>query len=397
MRGAGSLCHDLPYTARLPAAVVPMSAHPFPPPPPVLDRWGGAFAQRFPRLLQTLARLETASVADEIAEVAVQRPVYICGMARSGSTVLLEMLAGLPGFVSWRYSDYPLQWLPYWWNALRRRLPLPAAAPAERAHRDRLLVGPDSPEAFEENFWQAGFARRHDEQHDQTLDGSTENPAFARFYTDQLRKLLAVRGGSRYLCKGNYNLARIGYLQSLFRDARFLVPVREPVAQVASLLKQDRWFQHWSATDPRIGRHLARLGHYEFGPLKCVQHCGDAAAVQAIRTAWDDGDTAYGYALQWRENYAAFLRALREQPGLRAACLPVRYDTLCAAPEQGIARIARHLALGPADAAALTQDWTGRLSPPAYYEDGFDAATRARIAAVTAPVWAEFVALGEPD
>ena len=119
--------------------------------------------------MRRLAQLETASVRDAIDGVAVDRPVYVCGMARSGSTVLLEMLAGVPGFVSLRYSDYPCHWLPYWWNALRRRLPLPAAVPAERAHRDRLQVSADSPEAFEENYWQAFFPGRHDEALDQTL------------------------------------------------------------------------------------------------------------------------------------------------------------------------------------------------------------------------------------
>lgn len=383
-----------PYTGAFSPRVLPMPVTPFPPPPPVLDRWGGALAGRFPRLMRTLARLETASVADDIEGVDIDRPIYICGMARSGSTVLLEMLADVPGLVSWRYSDYPLQWLPYWWNALRRRLPLPAPALAERAHRDRLLVGPDSPEAFEENFWQAFFAGRHDESLDQTLDTQVEHAPFARFYRDQLRKLLGVRQGRRYLCKGNYNLARIGYLHRLFPGARFLVPVREPVAQVASLLKQDRWFQRWSAADARIGRHLARLGHYEFGPHKRVQHCGDAAAAQAIRSAWDAGDTAYGYALQWREIYAAYLRALHAVPGLREVCLLVRYDALCAQPEQGIARIAGHLGLAASEAQALSAQWFGRLSPPDY-DTGFDAVTRTRIEQVTAPVWQELLRNGD--
>lgn len=358
----------------------------FPPLPPLPERWVGALAARFPRVLRTLARLETASVADELETVQPERPVYICGLARSGSTVLLEMLAGLPGFVSWRYSDYPLQWLPYWWNALRRRLPLPVAEPAERAHRDRLVVGPDSPEAFEECFWQAFFPARHDESVDQRLDAAARDAAFDRFYREQLRKLLAVRGGRRYLCKGNYNVLRLGYLHSLWPDARFLIPVRAPQAQVASLVKQDAWFRRWAAADPRIGPQLAQRGHYEFGPLKRVQHCGDALAAQAIRAAWDAGDAPTAYALQWREVYAALLGSLEADAGLRRACLLVRYESLCADPAGGLADIAAHVGL-PADAVAqLRTEWCGRLSLPDYYDDGFSPATRERIAAITADV-----------
>ncbi|TDR44900.1 sulfotransferase family protein [Tahibacter aquaticus] len=365
-----------------------MSIDDYPPPPPWLDRCLGTLLQRWPGLMRPLSRLETASVADAIATTQIEAPVYIAGMARSGSTVLLEMLAGLPGFVSLRYSDYPLHWLPYWWNALRQRLPLPPPALAERAHRDRLQVGPHSPEAFEETFWQAFFPGRHDEALDQHLGRAAAGGPFAAFYRDQLRKLLAVRQGRRYLCKGNYNIARLACLQALFADARFLVPVREPVAQVASLLKQDRWFCRWSAADPRIGRHLARLGHYEFGPFKRVQHCGDGAAAQAIRAAWDSGDTALGYALQWNQIYAALLRQLDDDAALQPACLIVGYEALCADPAAGIARIAAHIGLDAAQAAALTECWAPRLSLPAYYDDGLDAAGRARIEAITATTWA---------
>ncbi len=363
-----------------------MSMTVFPPPPPPLERWVGALAARFPQVLRALARLETASVADELDAVQPEQPVYICGLARSGSTVLLEMLAGLPGFVSWRYSDYPLQWLPYWWNALRRRLPLPAAAPVERAHRDRLVVGPDSPEAFEECFWQAFFPGRHDENVDQRLDAAARNRDFDRFYRAQLRKLLAVRSGRRYLCKGNYNLLRLGYLRSLWPDARFLIPLRAPQSQVASLVKQDLWFRRWAAADPRIGPQLAQRGHYEFGPLKRVQHCGDAVAAQAIRAAWDAGDAVTAYALQWREVHAALLGSLEADAGLRRACLLVRYEALCADPVQGLAAIAAHVGLDATAAAQLREEWSGRLSLPDYYDDGFSPAARERIAAITADV-----------
>lgn len=365
-----------------------MPANDFPPPPPLSHRLFGSAANRLPWLMRTLARLESASVADEIAAVRLQRPVYIAGMARSGSTVLLEMLAGVPGFVSLRYSDYPLHWLPYWWNALRSRLPLPPAALVERAHRDRLQIGPDSPEAFEEHFWQAFFPGRHDEARDQELGAEAATEPFAGFYRNQLRKLLAVRGGRRYLCKGNYNLARLACLQALLPDARFLIPVRAPLTQVASLVKQDHWFCRWSAADARIGRHLARLGHYEFGPFKRVQHCGDDDAARAIRAAWDSGDLAYGYALQWQQLHAALLRRLDATPALREACLVVGYETLCAAPAAGIDRIAGHIGLDAQAGATLAAGWAPRLSLPDYYDDGFDAATGERIADVAGPTWA---------
>ena len=352
-----------------------------------MDRWGGALVARFPGLMRRLARLETACLEEEIARVAIDRPVYIAGMARSGTTVLLEALADAPGFTSLRYSDFPWQWLPYWWNWLRDRLPLPAPQPAERAHRDRLLVTPLSPEAFEEGFWQAFFPGRHDESLDQTLDERHASGEFGQFYRCQIRKLLAVRNGRRYLCKGNYNLLRLRCLLAMFPDARFILPVRAPLAHVASLVKQDRWFTEWSLHDPRIAVHLSRLGHHEFGPFKRVQHCGDPEAAQAVRAAWDAGDIARGYALQWREIYEALLRDMLTNDALRRACCVVFYEDLCAQPAAALRRIAQHAQLADNDVDALVQKWQGQLKAPDYYASDFDPATRETIESITDGTW----------
>ena len=74
------------------------------------------------------------------------------------------------------------------------------------------------------------------------LDRQTSHPAFESFYRDHIRKLLRVRGGRRYLAKGNYNVTRLEYLLQLFPDARFVIPVRDPRWHIASLIKQHALF-----------------------------------------------------------------------------------------------------------------------------------------------------------
>ena len=49
------------------------------------------------------------------------------------------------------------------------------APPAERAHKDRILVTPDSPEAMEEVLWMRFFPAVHDEAASQVLDAATSN------------------------------------------------------------------------------------------------------------------------------------------------------------------------------------------------------------------------------
>jgi hypothetical protein len=233
---------------------------------PAFDRVVGAATAHWPGAMRRLGNLESRVLGREIASLRIERPVYVCGLARAGSTLLLEALAGAPGFTAHHYSDYPLLWTPYWWNWLRERLPLPTHAPVERAHRDRLAVTAMSPEAFEEVLWMHFFPERHDPATNQVLDAASTNAAFDAFYAAHIRKLLAVRRARRYVAKGNYNLTRIGYLRRLFPDARFVIAVREPAAHIASLVKQDRLFTSLANADKAVATHLSRTGHFEFGP-----------------------------------------------------------------------------------------------------------------------------------
>ena len=226
-------------------------------------------------LWRRLAELETAVVRDEISSRSVDRPVYICALPRAGTTILTEMLAQHPDLTSHRYSDFPNVWTPYWRNYLLGKTRTQTPPKTERAHGDRILVNNDSPEAVEEVLWMHFFPSLHDAAHGQVLDGQGRNAEFDRFYTEHILKLLTVRKAARYLAKGNYNLARVRYLLALFPQAKFLIPVRDPVRQVASLARQHARFERASETDARIPRQLAISGHFEFGPRRVPVNFGD--------------------------------------------------------------------------------------------------------------------------
>ncbi|MGB0135574.1 sulfotransferase [Dokdonella sp.] len=347
---------------------------------------------RFPGLGPRLARWESAAVREEIDAVQPGPPVWICGMARSGSTVLLEMLNGLPGFTSHRYSDYPWLWTPYWWNRLHARLPLPAVPPQERAHRDRIAVNRDSPEAFEEIFWMHHFPDRHDPAVSQVLDADVEAGTFATFFDEHQRKLLAVRDATRYLAKANYHLPRIGLLHHLYPQARFIIPVRNPLDQVASLCKQDALFCQLDREDPQVSAHLARIGHFEFGPLKRALNLGDAMETETIAACFKRGDVAEGYARQWVVQYGHVLKRMRGDSELARACLWVSHDRLCENPATEMGRLATHLDLDVDDRQSLISEWQHRLGKPAYYQPSFSDADSELIERIAGGLWEELQA-----
>lgn len=329
------------------------------------------FGQRWlaPLLLQSrglgprLAGWESSAVRERIRGVQTARPVWICGMARSGSTLLLQLLDALPCFTSHRYSDYPWLWTPYWWNHLYSRLPLPQAGVVERAHRDSIKVTRDSPEAFEEIFWMHFFDGRHDPGKSQVLGAETRNEEFENFFALHQRKLLTVRGAQRYLAKANYQLARLAYLHQCYPQARFVIPVREPLAQVASLLRQDDLFCQLNREDAAVSAHMARIGHFEFGAQKRAFNLGDRQETQVIADAFARGDRTEAFARQWAVQYGYALARMREDASLANACLWLDHDRLRVDSSKELIRLAQHLQLNASERQRLLESGVERIRP----------------------------------
>jgi hypothetical protein len=249
------------------------------------------------------------------------------------------------------------------------RTPQRAAEPVERTHKDGIKVTPESPEALEEVIWMAFFPELHRADRNAVLDERTSNPAFERFYRDHIRKLLRLRGGSRYLAKGNYNVTRLEYLQGLFPDARFVVPVREPRWHIASLMKQHALFCAGGRDNPGSVRHLQRVGHFEFGLDRRPVNAGDAAVIEQVLACWRGGDEVEGWARYWSHIYGFVADRLEANPKLAAATLVVRYEDLCRAPQATLAAVFDHCRLSIAEEALA--GLAALLRFPTYYQPRF--------------------------
>ena len=77
--------------------------------------------------------------------------VFITGLARSGTTILLNALYKSNIFASLSYADMPFVLAPNLWSKIS--LKRGDTELNERAHGDGIKVSTDSPEAFEEVFW----------------------------------------------------------------------------------------------------------------------------------------------------------------------------------------------------------------------------------------------------
>ena len=354
---------------------------------PWMDRLGG-FIERNPARWIKLGSLETHLVENALADVRVDRPIYVTGLARSGTTILLETLARHPEVATHRYRDFPMLFTPYAWNRWLELVPRKDEAPAERSHGDGIAVTSESPEAFEEPLWMAFFPELHDGTQGAVLDAGTQHPLFERFYRDHIRKLLAVRGRRRYVAKGNYNVTRIGYLAKLFSDARFVIPVRDPVWHIASLMKQHKLFLDGQRGNPVACRHLRRVGHFEFGADRRPIRIDDGPTTAEIAALWQAGEEVRGWARYWAQLHHYIADLVERRRDLRPAIRIVRYEDLCASPDATLRAVLDHCAL-PAEESFLA-DAAGRLHQPTYYKPRFSAEDLAIIAEETAAAAGRF-------
>lgn len=289
------------------------------------------------RWMTRLGEWESRWNARRIAKTHINKPIFIAGLARSGTTILLEKIATIKGVATHRYRDFPFLMTPILWN---RVLSLIGSKqkPAERPHLDSIQITRDSPDAFEEPIWQYYFPYVHDVTKSHVLAADVKAPGFARFYSDHIKKILIVRKGVRYVSKGNYNMLRMELISSIFPDARFIVPVRHPLTHINSLARQHELFVDYAANDPKVAGYLQAVGHYEFGPQR-APICVTVDGGQRIAAAWDEGNELLGYALQWADLYGHVIELISANTELSHRIQIVRFEDLCNQPENTIDRI----------------------------------------------------------
>jgi hypothetical protein len=300
------------------------------------------------RFFKRIGDLETRIYAEKLANCPIDRPVFVAGLARSGTTILLEKISALKGVATHRYRDFPFILTPVIWNRFLSLFGAKQEA-VERPHKDTIKITRDSPEAFEEPVWQWFFGNLHDGRTSSVLDETCSNPAFESFYRDHLRKILFVRHGSRYVSKGNYNITRIRYITKMFKDARIVVPVRHPFTHVHSLVRQHRQFLEYARQDPRVPEYMRAVGHYEFGPQRMPIITRESNATTTLG-CWEAGRDAEGYAWQWKDVYRYVAEIMRSDPAAAAKILVIRFEDLCQRPEDTFERLLRFIEV-PFDAS----------------------------------------------
>lgn len=188
--------------------------------------------------------------------------LWVTGLARAGTTSMLERLVQTKAFHSLHYGNMPLVLAPSLW----KRFHNPGSGEKrERSHGDGILVGLDSAEALEEVFFQAATNRSYITP--EALEAHSVDIDMHRDYLDYQGIALASsdRPQAMYVAKNNNALLRYPAMRLLNRDFHVVFMFREPLVHAASLLAMHRKYCAMQASDPFVREYMDWLAHHEFG------------------------------------------------------------------------------------------------------------------------------------
>ena len=217
--------------------------------------------KRFNKLFLFLSNFENNFF--QIDRLKIKKPVFICGMARSGTTFLTHLLDSSNYFSTFKYKYLPFYKTPIFWNYVNNLFYL-SKKKRQRLHGDNLQVNINSPDSFEELIWKnfledyslKGYWQKV--EHHETSDLPKNLDLF-------IKKIIYINKRNRYLSKNNNNIFRVKYLLKKYPDSKIIIVIRNPVDLAFSSAKVHFKFLKYHETIKNFSEELSELGHYEFG------------------------------------------------------------------------------------------------------------------------------------
>ena len=219
----------------------------------------------------------------------VRDPVFVTGLARSGTTILLEAIHASGKFASLSYTNMPFIMAPNLWGKISDKSNVQEKA--ERAHGDGIMVDTNSPEAFEEVFWQ-----------------TFSNQEASKQFENYIRLIQHSYQQCRYLSKNNQNANRINVLQKILPSAKILIVFKDPLNHAYSLLKQHLEFSKVQQEDSFIKNYMDWIYHSEFGL--------SYQPITSEKFDYPNPDCIDHWLEQWWQLYTRLIKAHKGDPNI---------------------------------------------------------------------------------
>tara|TARA_R110002049_G_scaffold77408_1_gene197972 strand:+ start:128 stop:1144 length:1017 start_codon:yes stop_codon:yes gene_type:complete len=206
-------------------------------------------------LSKSSLELEEIIFGHKAKNIEIKEYVFITGLARSGTTALMNKIFGTNEYASLQYSNMPILLSPNLWN---KKLKIAAH---ERAHKDGIIIDGNSPEEFDEYFWKAFMKDSYIK--DGLLPHIVEEEIVNKYLT-YISLICLSKQKQKYISKNNNNILRLSTLKKI-NNSKIFILFREPISHASSLMKLHRSFSDSQLEDPFVLDYFNYLGHHEFG------------------------------------------------------------------------------------------------------------------------------------
>jgi len=198
-------------------------------------------------------------------DVSEKPHVFIAGLARAGTTILMKSFFHTGKYRSLTYRDMPFVLMPGTWKKISSSF-RKHKDEEERSHGDSVMVNFDSPEALEEVFWRifTGDAYLFKDR----LESYQVGPEELRLFRQYVNAILQSSDDNQcvsYLSKNNNNILRLPSIRKAYPEALILVPFRDPLQHALSLKRQHENFIAKQKKDTFSLKYMTWLVHHEFG------------------------------------------------------------------------------------------------------------------------------------
>tara|TARA_Y100001978_G_scaffold129822_1_gene115993 strand:- start:483 stop:1514 length:1032 start_codon:yes stop_codon:yes gene_type:complete len=248
--------------------------------------------------------------------------IFITGLARSGTTALLQALDSSNKFGALRYKYMPFILIPeiakiyskYFANKNNKKI--------ERIHSDGIKINTNSPECLDEPYWLNTVYKKYSFEksllpHDIEKDNLKE-------YTFLLNQYKNIENKNRLVIKNNNSHLRILDLSYFLPNCKFIVVFRSPIPHALSLLNLHKRLTKLQTENKFLLPFMNMIGHWEFGNGKKPFIYKNEQSI--ILNTLDDMQIKY-WLKQWIFTYEWLLQkiCLKKRSNVKFVC----YEDLC--------------------------------------------------------------------
>lgn len=257
-----------------------------------------------------------------------QQFVIISGLARAGTTSLMNDLVRIDDFVSLNYGNMPFIMCPNYWAKIYKPKQQKLK---ERSHKDGIMIGLNSNEALEEYF----FKVKANDSYINDLYLS-EYEISQNDYSDyqDYQSIIMLDNNKIYLAKNNNFILRYKSARSYNDDFVMVILYRDPLTHAASLLEKHKEYKKLQKEDPFVLEYMDWLGHHEFGenqkPFK----------FHNSKTIISKDKDSLNYWLEIWINYYSYILSLSHEN-----TIIINYDLYCENPKRVINSIIKKINL----------------------------------------------------